>query len=129
VSQRVDAFSRWFDTRPLIVLSDGKRDKARSGFDVAHELGHLVMHHEPEFSDRVQERQAHAFAAAILMPAAELMEDLPVRPPRGEDWERLKEAQLRWGVSIAALLYRGEGSRGAADTAFRRAMTATTSWA
>jgi Zn-dependent peptidase ImmA (M78 family)/transcriptional regulator with XRE-family HTH domain len=123
VSHRVDAFSRWFDTRPLVVLSDGKRDKARSRFDAAHELGHLVMHHEPEFSDRMQERQAHAFAAAILMPAAEVMEDLPVRTPRGDDWERLKEAQHRWGVSIAALLYRAKELGTLSDAAFRRAMT------
>ncbi|MGH2880042.1 MAG: XRE family transcriptional regulator [Solirubrobacteraceae bacterium] len=123
VSQRVDAFSRWFDTRPLVVLSDVKRDKARSRFDAAHELGHLVMHHEPEFSDRVQERQAHAFAAAILMPAAEVKEDLPSRPPRGGDWERLKEAQLRWGVSTAALLYRAKELGTLSDAAFRRAMT------
>jgi Zn-dependent peptidase ImmA (M78 family)/transcriptional regulator with XRE-family HTH domain len=123
VSQRVDAFSRWFDTRPLVVLSDAKGDKARSRFDAAHELGHLVMHHEPEFSDRVQERQAHAFAAAILMPAAEVKEDLPSRPPRGGDWGRLKEAQLRWGVSIAALLYRAKELGTLSDAAFRRAMT------
>jgi Zn-dependent peptidase ImmA (M78 family)/transcriptional regulator with XRE-family HTH domain len=123
VSKRVDAFSRWFDTRPLVVLSDGKQDKARSRFDAAHELGHLVMHHEPESSDRVQERQADAFAAAILMPAAEVKEDLPSRPPRGDDWERLKEAQRRWGVSVAALLYRAKELGTLSDAAFRRAMT------
>jgi Zn-dependent peptidase ImmA (M78 family)/transcriptional regulator with XRE-family HTH domain len=123
ISDRVDAFSRWFDTRPLVVLSDAKRDKARSRFDAAHELGHLVMHHEPEFSDRVQERQAHAFAAAILMPAAEVLEDLPRLPPRGDEWEQLKEAQRRWGVSIAALLYRAKELGSLSDAAFRRAMT------
>jgi Zn-dependent peptidase ImmA (M78 family)/transcriptional regulator with XRE-family HTH domain len=123
ISHRVDAFSRWFDTRPLVVLSDGKQDKARSRFDAAHELAHLVMHHEPEFSDRVQERQANAFAAAILMPAGEVMEDLPSRPPRGGDWDRLMEAQRRWGVSIAALLYRAKELGALSDAAFRRAMT------
>jgi Zn-dependent peptidase ImmA (M78 family)/transcriptional regulator with XRE-family HTH domain len=123
VSKRVDAFSRWFGARPLVVLSDGKADKARSRFDAAHELAHLVMHHEPEFSDRVQERQAHAFAAAILMPAEEVRDDLPVRPPRGDEWERLKEAQRRWGVSIAALLYRAKDLGRLSDAAFRRAMT------
>ena len=123
VSERVDAFSRWFDTRPLVVLSDGKRDKARSRFDATHELGHLVMHHEPEFSDRVQERQAHAFAAAVLMPAAEILDELPVRSPRAGDWERLKESQRRWGVSITALLYRAKELGTLSDAAFRRAMT------
>ncbi len=123
VSRRVDAFSRWFDTRPLVVLSDDKQNKARSRFDAAHELGHLVMHHEPEFSDRTQERQAHAFAAAFLMPAEQVSEDLPVRPPRLGEWEALQQSQLRWGVSIAALLYRAKELGTLSDAAFRRAMT------
>jgi Zn-dependent peptidase ImmA (M78 family)/transcriptional regulator with XRE-family HTH domain len=123
VSKRVDAFSRWFDTRPLVVLSDDKQDKARSRFDAAHELGHLVMHHEPEFSDRVQERQAHAFAAAFLMPSEQVREDLPVRTPRLDDWEALQKAQRRWGVSIAALLYRAKELGTLSDAAYRRAMT------
>jgi Zn-dependent peptidase ImmA (M78 family)/transcriptional regulator with XRE-family HTH domain len=123
VSRRVDAFSRWFDTRPLVVLSDDKQNKARSRFDAAHELGHLVMHHEPEFSDRTQERQAHAFAAAFLMPAEQISEDLPVRPPRLGEWEALQQSQLRWGVSIAALLYRAKELGTLSDAAFRRAMT------
>lgn len=123
VSGRVDAFSRWFDTRPLVVLSDDKQDKARSRFDAAHELGHLVMHHEPEFSDRMQERQAHAFAAAFLMPAEQVRENLPLRPPRLDDWEALQKAQQRWGVSIAALLYRAKELGTLSDAAYRRAMT------
>ena len=123
ISTRVDAFSRWFDNRPLVVLNDDKRDKARSRFDAAHELAHLVMHHEPEFSDRAQERQAHAFAAAFLMPAREVAEDLPVRPPRVDEWEGLQQAQRRWGVSIAALLYRAKELGTLSDSAFRRAMT------
>jgi Zn-dependent peptidase ImmA (M78 family)/transcriptional regulator with XRE-family HTH domain len=122
-SDRVDAFSRWFETRPLVVLLDGKSDKARSRFDVAHELAHLVMHHEPEFSDRLQERQAHAFAAALLMPAGAVADDLPRRTPRGPDWDHLKEAQRRWGVSIAALLYRARELGALPESGFRRAMT------
>ena len=54
ISPRVDAFSRWFHTRPLVFLCQGKQDKARSRFDAAHELGHLVMHHEPDLSNLTQ---------------------------------------------------------------------------
>lgn len=123
ISKRVDAFSRWFDSRALVVLSDRKHDKARSRFDAAHKLGHLVMHHEPEYSDRVQERQAHAFAAAVLMPAPEAVDDLPTRTPRGAEWDKLEDAQRRWGVSIAALLYRAKDLGTLSDAGFRRAMT------
>jgi Zn-dependent peptidase ImmA (M78 family)/transcriptional regulator with XRE-family HTH domain len=122
-SVKVDAFSRWFSSRPVVVLWDGKNDKARSRFDTAHELGHLVMHHEPEFGDQVQERQAHAFAAALLMPADAILDHLPRRPPRVADWEQLKAAQRRWGVSIAALLYRARELGTLPEAGFRRAMT------
>ena len=40
----VDAFSLPFHDRPVIVLGADKNDRARSRFDGAHELGHLVVH-------------------------------------------------------------------------------------
>lgn len=119
---RVDAFSRWFDMRPLVVLAAGKDDKARSRFDAAHELGHLVMHHEAEPGDRELERQAHAFAAAFLMPAEQIVDSLPRRSPRGDDWDHLFGLRRRWGVSVAALLYRSRELGTLPEAGFRRAM-------
>jgi Zn-dependent peptidase ImmA (M78 family)/transcriptional regulator with XRE-family HTH domain len=122
-SARLDAFTRWFDKRPLVLLWDGKGDKGRSRFDASHELGHLVMHHEPEPGDALQERQAQGFAAAFLMPASEVVEDLPKRLTRPAHWEELFDARRRWGVSAAALLYRGRELSIYSDAVFRRAMT------
>jgi len=51
------------------VLASDKGDAAVSRFDAAHELGHLIMHHDAEPGDLYMERQADAFAAAFLMPA------------------------------------------------------------
>jgi Zn-dependent peptidase ImmA (M78 family) len=42
----VDAFSLPFPDHPVVVLGADKDDRARSRFDGAHELGHLVMHGE-----------------------------------------------------------------------------------
>jgi Zn-dependent peptidase ImmA (M78 family)/transcriptional regulator with XRE-family HTH domain len=123
---RLDAFSRWFDNRPVVCLWDSKDDKARSRFDAAHELGHLVMHHEGEPGERALERQAHAFAAALLMPAEEILDTLPRRPPRGSDWDRLYELRRHWGVSVAALLYRARELGTLPEAGFRRAMTRLT---
>ncbi len=119
---RVDAFSRWFETRPLVILWDGKGDKARSRFDAAHELGHLVMHHEAQPGDRELERQAHAFAAAFLMPADQIVDTLPRRTPRANDWERLFDLRRRWGVSVAALLYRARELGTLPEAGFRRSI-------
>jgi Zn-dependent peptidase ImmA (M78 family)/transcriptional regulator with XRE-family HTH domain len=119
---RVDAFSRWFDSRPLVILWDGKDDKARSRFDAAHELGHLVMHHEAQPGERELELQAHAFAAAFLMPADQIVDTLPRRTPRAGDWDRLFELRRRWGVSVAALLYRAREIGTLPEAGFRRSM-------
>src|SRR5713226_2786385 len=43
-SADIDAFSLAFTDRPVIVLASDKADRARSRFDVCHELGHLVLH-------------------------------------------------------------------------------------
>lgn len=41
---KLDAFSVWFDNKPFIFLSSDKDTNARIRFDLAHELGHLLMH-------------------------------------------------------------------------------------
>lgn len=117
VDRRVDAFSTRATTRPLVLLSPMKDDKARSRFDAAHELGHLVMHPDVEPGSKIVERQAHAFAAEFLMPADQVRGDLPQRV----DWERLHAAKRRWGASLRALVYRAHALGLLSEPAYRRA--------
>lgn len=42
--QKIDAFSVWMNNKPYIFLNDDKNTNARIRFDIAHELGHLLMH-------------------------------------------------------------------------------------
>lgn len=121
-TNRMDAFSRWLGDRPLVLLWAQKNDSARSRFDAAHELGHLVMHGEPEPANQVLERQAHAFAAAFLMPAGQVEAELPRRAPRETDWDSLFDLRRRWGVSIASLFYRARELGTLSEAGFRRAM-------
>src|SRR5450755_2720577 len=79
--RRLDAFSRWFGDRPVVILWSDKSDKARSRFDAAHELGHLIMHSDADPLSLEQERQAHMFASAFLMPSASVASDLLHRAP------------------------------------------------
>ncbi len=65
----VDAFSLPFHDRPVVVLGADKNDRARSRFDAAHELGHLVAHGDQVWGVKDVEQQAHYFAAEFLMPA------------------------------------------------------------
>lgn len=121
-SLRIDAFSRWIDDRPLVVLWASKGDKARSRFDASHELGHLLMHPEPEPANPLFESQAQSFASAFLMPAEDIIDELPRRPPRHGDWDSLFETRRRWGVSIAALFRRARDLAVLSEAGYRRAM-------
>lgn len=102
MDRRVDAFSTDAGNRPLVLLNPDKDDKARSRFDAAHELGHLVMHPDIEPGSRLVEQQAQTFASQFLAPDADLRPDLP----NTLDWDALLRAKRKWGISLAALVYR-----------------------
>lgn len=114
----VDAFSLPFPDRPVVVLGDDKGDRARSRFDAAHELGHLVLHGQSVWGVKEVETQAHRFAAEFLMPATDIRHELPARA----DWGKLFELKQRWHVSIAALLMRAKDLEVMSPSAYTTAM-------
>lgn len=124
MSRRVDAFSHWYGPRPVVFLNPAKDDKARSRFDAAHELGHLVLHHDSEPGNRIIENQAQDFAAEFLAPADEIAGELP----RRLDWERLHQAKRRWGISLKALAYRARKLGILGESAYRAAMIDLARW-
>lgn len=101
-SADIDAFSVAFTDRPVIVLASDKADRARSRFDVSHELGHLVLHGADIWGTPEVEKQAHHFASAFLMPRDQIYQELPDRV----DWPKLFQLKRLWQVSLAALLMR-----------------------
>jgi Zn-dependent peptidase ImmA (M78 family)/transcriptional regulator with XRE-family HTH domain len=114
----VDAFSVPFSDRPVVVLGSDKSDRARSRFDAAHELGHLVIHGDDDCGSKTVENQAHWFAAAFLMPAQEIHSQLPPVA----NWAQLGELKRRWGVSMAALLLRARNLKVMSEVAYVQAM-------
>ncbi|MDX3213956.1 XRE family transcriptional regulator [Streptomyces sp. ME02-6991-2B] len=103
-SDLLDAVSQWDGTMqsPLVLIND-RTPGDRCRFSLAHELGHLVMHHSPG-SGPEQEKQADAFASAFLMPA----EDIRSAFMAGADLARLADLKRHWRVSMAALLRRAK---------------------
>jgi Zn-dependent peptidase ImmA (M78 family) len=91
------------DGLPVIVLNKNMpADKQR--FTLAHELGHLLMHtgeFVPE-KDEDYEKEAHRFAAELLMPKQDIMSDLLDK----SSFQRLASLKPYWKVSIAALVRR-----------------------
>lgn len=120
--RKLDAFSRWFASRPVVILWADKGDKARSRFDAAHELGHLVMHSDADPLSIDQERQAHMFASAFLMPADSVRGDLVRSAPSQHTWDPVLQRRAYWGVSAKALLYRSRELGALNEATFRRAM-------
>lgn len=120
----VDAFSTHSGRRPLVFLSPTKDDKARSRFDAAHELGHLVLHPDSEPGSKLVENQAHRFAAEFLMPQDEIIDDLP----RRIDWPAFHELKRHWGVSLRALVFRAHTLGRLSDASYRRANQQLAVW-
>src|SRR6266508_166124 len=118
----VDAYSFDSRLRSVVVLNPIKRDYYRQRFDVAHELGHLIMHGDAEPGGRIVEEQAHRFASELLMPAAEVCELLPATMG-GNVWIALGKLKERWGVSMQALLFRARRLGRLGDVSYRNAMT------
>lgn len=83
VAEVVDAFSGWSDGTPYIFLSRRKTPE-RSRFDIAHELGHLILHSTSVDSNAEahhrQEEDADRFAAELLAPASSVAGLLPRQP-------------------------------------------------
>lgn len=100
-AQDVDACCRWTSGRPFIFLNTS-RTAERCRFDLAHELGHLVMHKHGIIEGIHIEQEANAFASAFLMPRRSLLAD-PLKIPSLRSILSKKEI---WQVSAAALTYR-----------------------
>lgn len=102
----MDAYSLWTERdRPYIMLGNLKRSAARRNFDIAHELGHLLLHFRVEFAnlDRkghtVIEKEANTFAGAFLLPQDSFLRDVKSvkRPTNPGQYIALKE---KWHVSL-----------------------------
>lgn len=103
----IDAVS-FATARPVIALNAVGRSACRARFGVAHELGHFALHTGVLTGDRLTETQANRFASALLLPRSSFMAEghLALRRSR-LSWEGMSELKRRWGVSKAAILYRG----------------------
>lgn len=111
--EKLDGFSYWHDDlqRPFIWLNLDKGKYARSRFDLAHEIGHMVLHRgiaRPQTDEeafQTFEQQAHRFASALLMPRENWLAD--IAPLSGNlTLSAFKALKPKWRTSIAAMIYR-----------------------
>ena len=106
---KLDAFSVWFDNKPFIFLSSDKDTNARIRFDLAHELGHLLMHadyySEEDMKDSAicdkLENEADRFAGAFLLPKDSFSKDV-----FSTSIDHFVQLKAKWKASIGSMIYR-----------------------
>ena len=109
IGDTVDAYSLWSEEdRPYIMLGNVKKSAVRRNFDLAHELGHLLLHYKVEFtmqdgkSYRTLEAEAHNFASCFLLPKEEFIKDFLMISKKSNP-KAYVELKRKWLVSIAAM--------------------------
>jgi Zn-dependent peptidase ImmA (M78 family)/transcriptional regulator with XRE-family HTH domain len=112
---RVDAFSGWRQETPLIFLNTRKSGE-HGRFDVAHELGHLILHRMIVTArNKAYETAADRFASALLMPSSSIYARHRSRITLSDV---LREKQF-WGVSAMAYTHRLHDLRLLSDWHYR----------
>lgn len=106
-AETLDGLSCWSNERPEILVTD-QNPAARSKFDLAHELGHLILHRHinPKLLDRpgdfqLIEKQAHRFAGAFLFPQKSF-----AAHAYGVTLDGYRSLKEKWKVSIALMIRR-----------------------
>lgn len=103
-----DACSSVIEGRPFIFLDMQKECAVRTRFNMAHELGHLLLHQDisqmdlddKKTRDRI-EREANQFASCFLLPRVPFLLDI-----RSTSLSSFLPLKVKWKVSIQAMVYR-----------------------
>lgn len=128
----IDAFSQITDINNCDIyligldLSEPRKSICRMRFDMAHELGHILLHPWSEDIDsipkeefRIRECQANMFASAFLLPKEQFSKEVERYPTDLRYYEYLKKT---WGVSIQAMLMRAYQLRYLTDNQYQYLM-------
>ncbi|MBP2241566.1 Zn-dependent peptidase ImmA (M78 family)/DNA-binding XRE family transcriptional regulator [Cytobacillus eiseniae] len=112
IGDTIDAYSLWTeDDHPYIVIGTIKKSAARRNFDLAHELGHLLLHYKVEFNMldkqtyRKMEEEANFFASEFLLPADEFRKDCS-NISKVSNPDSYIDLKIKWNVSLQAMAIR-----------------------
>lgn len=108
-SDQIDALTGKIGNQYYISVNKKNRSSVRIRFNLAHELGHILLHSGYSESDvknsskkKRMEQEAQHFAGSLLMPEKGIALDMAQT-----NMQFLKELKKHWLVSLAALIYRG----------------------
>lgn len=104
----IDAYSASTSERTFIVLGNIKKSAVRRNFDLAHELGHILLHVDIDMAilDKSEvdelESEANAFAGAFLLPQEQFTQDFQ-QLTRKSNPDFYLDLKQKYAVSIAAM--------------------------
>jgi len=107
VSDKVDALS--FSSKFHVILRNTvKASACRQRFDLAHELGHLILHQGVQTGEGSTEPEADYFASSFLFPRKAFMREFQycLTSAGSFRWDQVLELKSRWKVSQRAIIYR-----------------------
>ena len=116
-ANKIDAFSQRTivdnaDVFLIAVVLGKQFSECRIRFDMAHELGHIMLHPWSEDVEslskdefKARERQANMFASAFLLPRECFLRDVLQYPTDLNYYRYLKK---KWNVSIQAMIVRAK---------------------
>jgi hypothetical protein len=127
---KIDAFSQRtiLDNREVyfIAVSQGTAPECRIRFDMAHELGHILLHPWSESLDLIEkdefkrrEKQANMFASALLLPKKTFLQDVSAYPTDLQYYQFLKK---KWNCSIQSMIYRSHQLKAITDNQYQYMM-------
>lgn len=105
----LDALSRWIVDRPFIMLTNNQEASVRRRFNVAHEIGHIILHNSIEsiydYSNvelkNIIEKQANLFASHFLLPDEAFVDSI-----LSTSLDYFVDLKKHWKVSIQAMVYK-----------------------
>lgn len=127
---RIDAFSQRTVVDDgdvfFIAVAQGEKPEGRIIFDMAHELGHILLHPWSESLDligrdefKTREAQANMFASAFLLPQEPFLRDVVAYPTDINYYLHLKK---KWHCSMQAMIYRAHQLRAITDNQYQYMM-------
>lgn len=102
-SKVVDTFSRYTATMAIIFPNHEIRSGSVRNFELARELGHLVMHRGVRTGNKETEDASNLFARAFLMPREVFAREFSELP---FSWEHVFEMKKHWNASTTAIVAR-----------------------
>ncbi len=112
-----DGLSGWVNESIPVLVSRMNVPDDRFRYNLAHELGHLLLITKGE-SEAQQEEYAHRFAAAFLVPASTALNELGAKR-RSISFQELALLKMEYGLSMQAWVRRARDLEIISDSAYR----------